>query len=84
MEDFSEVFNGLTDAQKHDNFVEVYNLMVKNHRFCGWVRYFGDHFLFFDSKPSYEDAIWVSTDELLEWIEALKVSTDNQPPTKGL
>jgi hypothetical protein len=48
------------------------------------VRYFGDHFLFFDSKPSYEDAIWVSTDELLEWIEALRVSTDNQPPTKGL
>ena len=65
-------FNSLTPAEKRNLFVGVYNLMVRYHRFCGWVVYLGDRFEFFDSKPSFEDAFWVSTDELAEWIEDLK------------
>lgn len=78
MEDFSEVFNGLSDEQKLANFIELHNLMARNNRFGGWVVYFKTHFLFFDSKPSYDFAIFVIIDELLEWIEELSIAT-NQP-----
>lgn len=70
--EYVNIFNSLSNEQKKDLFIGVYNLMVKNHRFCGWVVYLGKEFLFFDSKPSFEDCFWVSTDELLEWIEELK------------
>ena len=72
MEDYSELFNSLTDEQKRDKFVEVYNLMIKYKRNCGWILYVENRFLFFDSKPSYDDAFFVALDELLEWIEELK------------
>lgn len=71
MEDFSEVFNGLSTEQKRKEFILIYNLMDRYHRFCGWIRFFGDHFMFFDSKPSHEDAIWVNKEELKEWIDEL-------------
>ncbi len=67
-----EKFNSLTSEQKRGLFIGVYNLMVRYHRFCGWVVYYGDHFEFFDSKPSSDDTFWVTTDELVEWIEDLK------------
>jgi hypothetical protein len=67
-----EDFNLLSVSEKRDLFIGVYNLMVRYNRFCGWVVYLGDRFQFFDSKPSLEDAVWVNTDELSEWIEDLK------------
>lgn len=72
MEDFSEKFNGLSASEKRNQFAVIYNLMVRYNRMCGWIRFFEDHFLFFDSKPSFEDAIWVNTDELQEWMEELE------------
>lgn len=73
MEDFSEIFNGLSNLEKRNQFATIYNLMVKHHRMCGWIIFFEDHFLFFDSKPSFEDAIWVNTEELWNWIVDLEM-----------
>jgi hypothetical protein len=67
-----EKFNGLSKEQKLELFVGVYNLMVRYQRMDGWVVYLNDHFLFFDSKPSFEDCFEVSTDDLIGWVEALK------------
>jgi hypothetical protein len=72
MEKSTEIFNSLSLSKKMDLFIGVYNLMARNNRFCGWVVYLDDRFLFFDSKPSFEDAFWVNTDELSEWINDLK------------
>ena len=63
-----EEFNVLSDEEKLNLFVGVYNLMARYNRMCGWVVYLNHKFLFFDSKPSYEDSFFVVIDELKNWI----------------
>jgi hypothetical protein len=67
-----DIFNELSKEKKRDLFIGVYNLMVRSHRYYGWVVYMGNEFLFFDSKPSFVDCFDCTTDDLIEWIEGLK------------